>query len=284
MYYGISYQKSMPWCVFFGRYRQKTGWEHQGRKLPFHLLVFMIDGKAVFTTSEHEIEVSDGDWILIPQDTHYAAKTDSSCEYYFFHFKGELAESDVIPDAACCDWGFGYSKEPREDETKEAASCFLSPYMSFPEYKHLLSPYCSRLHHYLYVTEPEAEYEFQLVFLQLLLELSRLLRGEVSSTMNVVVNKIVYYIHENLSVPMTTDSLAEHFGISKSYLMKLFKQTFNTSVLGYINRVKMEYAAQLLRTSVMNISEVAEFLGYEDQAYFSRIFKKYFGQSPSKFI
>ena len=155
--------------------------------------------------------------------------------------------------------------------------------MQLSAYHEQLLPLCAKLHHYLHIVMPEAEYEFQLIFSQLLLELSKCLRKEMGSASTALLNKITYYIHEHLTDPLTLSDIAEYFGISKSYLVKLFRQSLHTSVTVYINRIKMEQAAQLLKTSLMNISEIASFMGYQDPAYFSRVFKKHFGQSPSKY-
>ena len=55
------------------------------------------------------------------------------------------------------------------------------------------------------------------------------------------------------------------------------------SVTTYINCVKLDYAAQLLRTGEMNVTQIADYLGYSDGGYFSRLFRKRFGICPSKF-
>ena len=283
MYYSISFRDSMPWCVYFGRYRQKKHWEHRGKKIPFHLLVYVIGGSATFRYSDRSYEVKTGDWLLIPRDTFYTADTEDFCDYYYFHFTADITCcGETLPENKN-GWGYGYSCEPVEKAAEFSSSCCLTDLVHFPEHSTVMLPLCVKLHDRLYRLQPEAEYDFQLIFGQILLELSKLLRNSATSSSAFLVNRIAYYIHENVSEAVTLTDLAEHFGLSKSYILKLFRQNFNTTVTVYINNVKLDHAAQLLITSMMNINEISEFLGYSDPAYFSRLFKRRFGVSPSKY-
>ena len=284
MYYSLSFRERFPWCAYFGRYRQQPPWDHRGKTCPFHLLVYVVSGTAEFQVGEELYPMQTGDVLLIPENTHYTAATDSYCEYYFFHFTGILREYASLPDIMKSPWGCGYQSEPKEISEEPLAACFLASHMPFAPYRDQLLPLCAKLNHYLYINLPEAEYEFQLIFSQLLLEFSKCLRMESGDVSTSLLNKITYFIHEHLTESLSLVDIAEHFNISKSYLTKLFRQHLHTSVTVYINRIKMDYAAQLLRTSLMNVSEISVFLGYHDPAYFSRVFKKYFGQSPSKYI
>ena len=85
-----------------------------------------------------------------------------------------------------------------------------------------------------------------------------------------------YTARENITKPLTLSGLSEHFDVSKSYLLRLFRRDCHTSVTTYINNAKLDLAAELLCSSMMNVSEVAYHLGYSDTGYFSRIFRKRF--------
>ena len=82
---------------------------------------------------------------------------------------------------------------------------------------------------------------------------------------------------------MTLNGLSEHFRYSKTFLLMLFRQSFHTTVTEYINNEKLDCAVRLLRTSIMNINEISDYLGFSDPAYFSRLFKKRFGICPSRY-
>lgn len=77
--------------------------------------------------------------------------------------------------------------------------------------------------------------------------------------------------------------LAERCGISQSYLKKLFIKRFGLPPAKYIIQLKINYACDLLRSDLYNITQVAEHCGYENVYYFSRQFKEYMGVSPKTF-
>lgn len=78
--------------------------------------------------------------------------------------------------------------------------------------------------------------------------------------------------------------LVKEMGISRSLLHKKLNALTHQSATEFINHLKMKRAQQLLRQTEMNISEVAYAVGYNDPKYFSRLFSKHFGQSPTDFL
>ena len=78
--------------------------------------------------------------------------------------------------------------------------------------------------------------------------------------------------------------ICTYFNLSRSYLARLFKQYLQMTPTAYINNEKMHYAGELLQNTDMNISEIAEYLGYCDVFYFSRLYKRTFGVPPSRDI
>ena len=78
-------------CSMFGRMKQVHEWEHTGVKtLTENLFVLMIDGNATFTMNNKSHIVSAGDILIIPKHTTYQPKTENFCEYFFFHFSGDI--------------------------------------------------------------------------------------------------------------------------------------------------------------------------------------------------
>jgi AraC-like DNA-binding protein len=91
------------------------------------------------------------------------------------------------------------------------------------------------------------------------------------------------YLTENLHTTLTLADMADHAGLSESQFSHLFKQQTGHSPLSYFNQLKMQHACTLLTITQLSIKEVAHGLGYTDSYYFSRLFKKHVGMSPSDF-
>ncbi len=76
---------------------------------------------------------------------------------------------------------------------------------------------------------------------------------------------------------------AEICGISESYFHMLFKKWAGMSPVDYRNRLRIAHARSILQNSTMSIGEVSAAVGFDDQFYFSRVFKSVTGMSPQKF-
>lgn len=77
--------------------------------------------------------------------------------------------------------------------------------------------------------------------------------------------------------------LAAICGVGQKQFVKLFRSEYHTTPTQYVIELRMNTAARLIEEGYMSISEVAEYVGYEDVFYFSRLFKKRFSISPSKY-
>lgn len=92
------------------------------------------------------------------------------------------------------------------------------------------------------------------------------------------------YIHKHYAEDITLEVLASQLYISKNYLNQLFKKVTGETFTNYVIRVRIEKAKALLLEGSHLIYEVSEMVGYQNVPYFSTLFKKYCGVSPSELI
>ena len=90
------------------------------------------------------------------------------------------------------------------------------------------------------------------------------------------------FIHYNYRTIEVKD-VVRFIGFSRGYLATAFKRVYGISVQEYLLRVRMQKAKELLKATELQIQEIGERVGYEDQLNFSRIFRKYEGISPSEY-
>lgn len=95
--------------------------------------------------------------------------------------------------------------------------------------------------------------------------------------------QIATYVQENYKQDLSVASIAKFWKLHPSYLSNMFKKTYKLSINQYITKVRMERAKELLQNRDYKISEIAEMTGYTDVFYFSKRFKKYWGQPPKTF-
>ncbi len=103
---------------------------------------------------------------------------------------------------------------------------------------------------------------------------------EEPSEQGSLILNIKQYIKANLPYDMTVASVSRLFGYNEAYLGRLFKQQVGCSVREYINRQRIRLAQKLLLTNI-SVTAVAQQAGYNNVAYFNRVFKTAIGQTPS---
>jgi two-component system response regulator YesN len=91
------------------------------------------------------------------------------------------------------------------------------------------------------------------------------------------------YMHHHYRETLTLAMLSEKFHFSPQYLAKKFKEHYHMTVMTYLTKLRIEKAESLLANSDMPISQLAHSLGYEDDNYFGKVFKKQTGLSPIQF-
>ena len=101
-----------------------------------------------------------------------------------------------------------------------------------------------------------------------------------STTSDRHVTQVVRYMYQNLNKNLTLSDISREVELSKSYLNAIFKAQTGKSPVEFFIHLKMQEACKLLKSGQMYVYEAAAALGYEDQYYFSRIFKKVVGVSP----
>lgn len=104
---------------------------------------------------------------------------------------------------------------------------------------------------------------------------------EISS--NAIVNQAVEYMHEHYNEELTLVDVAEKVGISSGYLSTLFTQNLGSGFIDTLNGIRVERACVYLQQNQMKTYEVAFKVGFRDEKYFSRIFKKVTGVTPSEY-
>ena len=98
-----------------------------------------------------------------------------------------------------------------------------------------------------------------------------------------VLRKAERYIWENYTRKISLDEIAKASGLSAPYFSTIFKEEMGENLSGYLNRLRIEKAAALLTETGKSLSEIAGICGFEDQSWFSKIFKNYTGMSPGKY-
>ncbi|GGD49580.1 helix-turn-helix domain-containing protein [Paenibacillus nasutitermitis] len=132
-----------------------------------------------------------------------------------------------------------------------------------------------------------AEEEAQLILKQLMIHLLREdhegpVERKASNQLTEAIHEIANYIRQNPGIAHRVEDLAQRAQLSPRYFSIKFKEMIGSSVQTYMIRTRIERAQHLLMHAGMNVTEVADTLGYRDIFFFSRQFKQYTGKNPSE--
>lgn len=97
------------------------------------------------------------------------------------------------------------------------------------------------------------------------------------------VAKTIAYMEENYMHRLTLASISANVNLSSSYLCRVFKSEVGTSITSYLNNLRIRKAATLIKEQDLSLKEISAMVGIDDQLYFSRLFKKCMGISPSEY-
>ena len=95
--------------------------------------------------------------------------------------------------------------------------------------------------------------------------------------------KVLRYLHDRFHDEVTLAGVAEAVGLSAGYLGRIFKSELHTSFKTYLARIRLQEAKRLLRNSTLPVGDVAARCGYPDHSYFTSVFKRATGKSPTEY-
>lgn len=91
------------------------------------------------------------------------------------------------------------------------------------------------------------------------------------------------YIMENISEELSVEELARKVYLSQNHLARVFKKKYGKTVVEFIMEYRLALAEELLKDTKFTVTEVSAKIGYPNYAYFTKLFKKYSGYTPSAY-
>ncbi len=144
-------------------------------------------------------------------------------------------------------------------------------------------------HAFDYLLKPIKEEDLSRVMTSLLSEMDE---GEASDEMedgerppayDRMIDNVISEIREHYMEDISLTSLSTKYNISMGHLSKMIKESLSVNFSDYIASLRIQRAKELLRDDRLSIQEIAEIVGYNDYFYFTKVFKRVEGISPSKY-
>ena len=236
----------------------------------FYELTIITDGEGVITTNGHDSHVKRGDiYLSLPHDIHgLRSSVNAPMKYDFYAFYTDNAEySKRLADL--CDL---LSPDNRVFSNERISALVCDAILEFVD------------------NQSYSEDLLYSIFKQIMIYLIRGIGREVShrtreaSGADAVCYTMMNYIDTHISTLSALDEIGGALGYNYSYLSDLFKNTTGITVSQYYRTRRLELARDMLGERSMNVTKIAERLGYSSLYAFSRAFKDAFGISPKQYL
>jgi two-component system response regulator YesN len=152
----------------------------------------------------------------------------------------------------------------------------------FDHYAQLLSSGVNKLdhnHYHFEIINAASLKKTCTIMEQMLIGFIEQMRQYVQNNSQLLTNQAVNYIQQNFDKKISLKDVAESLNLSKQYLCSIFKKETGENVSFYINKLRIEKAKMLLHKKDRKIKEIFEEVGYSNQQYFSKVFKKMTGMT-----
>ena len=253
---------------------------HQDRKLSFYVILYLQEGTMQVTEESKSFRLNPGDVLILKRGCHHWGEEmiPSGTKWYFCHF---------------------YAKDPSPDEINAAdrtpyiknQEFFPSDYACFIRLSQLYHSVPIRIRqifqelHALYHSSASLRNShLSLKLMELLLALYEFNKERKKTKSDIIVQKLVSYLEGCAHQPFDSDAVADYMKMNYRYLASLFHSKTGYTIHQYHTRLRINEACRLLRETSWNISEISSELGFADPLYFSSVFKKITGVSPSRYL
>jgi AraC-like DNA-binding protein len=98
-----------------------------------------------------------------------------------------------------------------------------------------------------------------------------------------LVNETILLLEANINSTISINQISNKLGVSPTKVKKSFKEQTGQSIIDYLINLKIDEAKKLIKESSLNFTQIADFLGYDNVYYFSRIFKKRTDMTPTEY-
>lgn len=227
----------------------------------FHFL-YIVDGSVTAFMDKSQVPLKTGDIVFYHphQIHHYEFNGDGRITYYWLYFTGK--DSQELMER------FGFKNQTVINVGVNTRLCDI--------FEHLISELIFRKQDFTFYAGT--------YLMQLFLEISRCNSSEShKADTSYRIEKSLQFLINNFKQDISIPDLASIENLSSSRYRYVFKELTGKSPKEYLTDVRMQRARDLLTTTNLSVSDIAELVGYKNMLYFCRIFKQYSGMTASEF-
>jgi len=250
--------------VAMGFYKKAQGHAMTRDKHDDYLLIYCVDGGGFLKLNNKSFKISSGDFIVLPKSIahEYTAKKKTPWSIYWVHFEGRFAKNYITQ----------ISKQDGANILPIGLhSRLITDFEALLDTRLSNSLFESHLHSCSLLSQI-------ITYISLLYKQTQH-QSDKSLNLEAVKSLMLTHLHQQLDI----DTLASTANLSKFHFIKRYKALTGRTPINDFIQMKIERACHLLDISNKSIASIGLELGYEDAYYFSRVFNKIMGISPTQY-
>ncbi len=264
---------------------------HATRFAPEYIMYAIESGKLFLEVNGKNITLDEGDIYFFKKGEFHKPVESSSCVYYYVHFRDDEIREYNLTDEEY----YNTLSEKKKEYLK------IDKY-DLDRYNYLSALVCERYHItnkglFNHITDiikknffseishnPESLISMSNSMASIFLKLENICSDVKTEKAYYAVKQIKAFIDKNYAMSFNSNDIEREFLISFDYANRMFSKIMGCSIFKYRNTVRINNAKIRMLTTNENISEISLKAGFDSISYFSRLFKKYEGISPTAYV
>jgi len=286
----------LPQVRLIGHIKYREKWMHFSRCIDEYVAYIMVDGNMYLEEAGVQYHLRKHDMLILEPGLEHKGYQGAACDYYYIHFKSNgiaivskeseealfeelvekrkisllsnnLEEGNSIDSITCLPKTFTLSSD--RNYMAMLKSDVMKYYTRKEQYKRLTS---ANIHSFF--LELSQDY----LSAYLMKENENVTHVKKSS---LVAENVLHYLNVNYSMKINSKMIEEKFEVNFDYLNRIFNAITGETIFQYLTKVRINQAEELIRTTNLPFGEIGYLVGIEDQFYFSKLFKKITGLTPT---
>ena len=295
MYYEIN-GNILPQVRLVDRAVLEPPYVHKERRTDEFILYIMTKGTLYLQENGKKYVLKEGDVILLDPDFVHLGLKASYCEYFYIHFRHPQIKRRRENSSFMEKCLRARSESLQEDGGSWQR--YQDSWLSFP--KHISLQMGKTYLKVIRLVQEAMErnrnqmenYKVSCAcrLMEALVEIAReAVSVEALQRMPGIpqsyrrVHDLLGYLNANYQKDISSKSIEEEFSCNFDYLNRVFKKTIGKTIFVYLNEIRIQHAREILGTTSMKIAAIGYRVGFQDECYFNKVFKKYTGISPGQY-
>lgn len=271
------------------------------RRMPLEYIIYLVrQGEMYLLEDNVRYHLTPGDFLILDPDKIHVGERATHCEYYYIHFQDASMKKNKMTNEQTTEIILR-----KRMQSMQSNSCTLSDQeraslslLALPKYIHLSDTACyseivQKINEGIASQRNRMEGYHNLCscqILEMMVLVSRQFLTSIAQENGTMIGNyrkvcdILDYLNNCYQEPIYGVSIEEQFCGNFDYMNRIFRKTTGKTIFQYLTEVRISHAKELLGTTSLKVAQISEKVGFSDESYFSKVFKRCTGMTPMNYM